>query len=108
MSGSSGGGGVGGPATHADCELLKFDAQLTSPKPAVVATLKVGEALNVVVAEMNGQVVVQALKNGQLAGGLTGPDAARLRDCIGEGHNYSASVLSVNGGQVRVRVAYAP
>ena len=106
MSGSGGGGGGGGPDTYSQCDSLRFDAQLTSPQPLVVATLNVGEVLDIAVATMKGQVVVQVLKGGQLAGGLTGPDATRLRNCMDDGHQYKATVLSVNGGQVRVRVEH--
>jgi hypothetical protein len=72
----------------------------------VVATLKVGDMLDIDVAQMGGQVVVRVLKNGQLVGGLAGPDATTLRNCIDDGHDYRAEVLSINGGQVRVQVTH--
>ncbi|MCM2310917.1 MAG: hypothetical protein NDI84_05885 [Steroidobacteraceae bacterium] len=105
MSGSSG-GGIGGHDESIECDLLGFEAQLTSPQPAAVAKLRVGDVLEIAVATMRGQVVVQALKDDTLVGGLTGPDATKLRNCIGEGHQYSATVQNVNGGQVRVRVSH--
>lgn len=106
MSGSSGGSG-GGHEYESPCDKLRFEAQLTSPQPAVVATLKPKEVLDVRVVNMNGQVVVQVVKKGQVAGGLAGPDATRLRNCIDQGHNYTATVWSINGGQVRVFVEHA-
>ena len=106
MSGSGGGGGGGGGGGTTPCESLKFDAQLTSPQPAIVATLKVGEVLTIVVATMKGTVVVQVLKGSSIAGGLAGPDASRLRNCIDDGHQYEATVISVIGGQVRVHVEH--
>lgn len=108
MSGGGGGGGGGGgvPDAGPSCERLKFTAQLTSPQPAVVATLKAGEVLDVALANMNGQLVVQVVKNKQPVGGLAGPDATRLRNCLNDSHHYSATVLSVNGGQVRVEIAH--
>lgn len=107
MSGSGGGGGGGGyDPLPSECETLKFDTQLVSTQPGVVATLKVGEALDVATATLKGQTIVQVLKNGQVVGGLTGLDANRLRQCIEDGHNYKATVLSVNGGQVRVRIEH--
>jgi hypothetical protein len=84
--------------------MLRFDAQLTSPQAAVVATLSVGDVLDIALGNIKGQTVVQVLKTGSIAGGLTGPDAARLRSCIDDGHSYGATVLTINGGQVRVRV----
>lgn len=108
MSGRGGGGGGGGdPDPETPCDRLRFSAQLTSPQPQVVATLSVGEVLDIATASMRGQVVVQVLKHGQVAGGLTGPEASSLRRCMDEGHDYNATVQSVNGGQVRVRVEHA-
>ena len=108
MSGSGGGGsGGGGPDYSSPCDTLRFDSQLSSPQSPVVATLNVGDVLLIVVAQMNGHVVVQVLSNGQPAGGLTGPEATRLRNCIDQGHNYTATVLQIVGGQVRVRVEHA-
>lgn len=89
------------------CDLLRFEAQIASPQPAVVATLSVGEVLSVDVATMNGQVVVRVLKGAAIVGGLAGPDATRLRRCAEEGHLYKATVRSINGGQVRVFVEHA-
>lgn len=107
MSGSGGGGGGGGGTPdYSPCETLRFNAQLTSPQPAVVVTLSPGDVLDVVVVNMRGQVVVQVLKAGHIAGGLTGPEATRLRNCVDQGHAYNATVESVNGGQVRVRVQH--
>lgn len=109
MSGGGGGGGGYGSASDAvSCELLRFEAQLTSPKPAIVATVVVHEVLDIDVSVSGGVSVVQVLKGGLVVGGLTGPDASRLRTCIQEGHGYGAKVLSINGGQVRVRVEISP
>jgi hypothetical protein len=105
MSGRGGGGG-GTPDVVVGCDILRFDAVLTSPQAHVVATLSIGEVLRVQVSTMNGQVVVQVLKGTQLVGGLTGSDATRLRACVDEGHQYKATVLTLNGGQVRVRVEH--
>jgi hypothetical protein len=107
MSGSGGSGGGGGDVGYElSCDQLKFEAQLTSPQPAVVASLKVGDVLDIDVANMKGQVIVQVLKGKQAAGGLAGPDATRLRNCMEQGNKYKATVRSVNGGQVRVVVEH--
>ena len=105
-SGGGGGGGGGGDTDPPPCETLRFDAQLVSTQPGVVATLKPGDVLDVALSVLKGQTIVQVLKNGQVAGGLTGPDANRLRGCIEDGHDFKANVLTVNGGQVRVRVEH--
>jgi hypothetical protein len=105
MSGSSGGGG-GGHNDESPCDKLRFEAQLTTPQPAVVATLKLKEVLVIDVATLKGQVVVRVLKKGKVAGGLAGPDATRLRNCIERDHTYKATVRTINGGQVRVLVEH--
>ncbi len=106
MSGSGGGGG-GGHDYDSPCDTVRFEAQLTSPRPAVVETLAPKEVLDIGVANMKGQIVVQVLKNDQLVGGLAGPDATRLRNCIDRGYQYKATVRTINGGQIRVLVETA-
>ena len=108
MSGSSGGGGSGGgiPETQSSCDNLKFSILVSSPQPMPVAALKVGDVLEIDVAQRGAQVVVRVLQNGTLVGGLAGPDATRLRNCIEDGHDYQAEVVSITGGQVRVEVTH--
>lgn len=109
MSGGDGGGGGGGGGARddvVDCNRLKFEAQLASPQVAVVAILSVGDVLDVAVANMKGQLVVQVLMGTRVAGGLAGPDATRLRNCMDSGHHYKAIVRTINGGQVRVQVLH--
>lgn len=109
MSGGGGGGGGGGgtPDTAPSCSALKFKALLASPQPGAVTTLRVGEILDIDVAQQAGQVVVRVLqKNGTLVGALAGPDATRVRNCIDQGHDYQAEVLSINLGQVHVEVTH--
>lgn len=107
MSGSNGGGGnSGGYNDEIPCEKLRFEAQITSPQPAIVATLVAGDAVDIYVVNMKGQIVVQVLKNNQVAGGLAGPDATRLRNCLENGHQYKAEVRSINGGQVRIWIEH--
>lgn len=52
-------------------------------------------------------LVIEAQKNGHAVGGIAGLDAARLRACINDGHVFKATVLTVNGGQVKVKVEHA-
>jgi len=105
MSGSSGGGsGSGGVGDGVSCSNLKFDMQLSSPQAAVVATLSIGDVLDVGIAGLNGTQVLQVSKQGQAVGGLVGSFAAKLRECILGGTVYDATVLTVLGGQVRVHV----
>jgi hypothetical protein len=104
MSGSGGGGGGGFDSQSDDCESLVIETQLSSPKAAVVAKLSKGDMLDVTTKTMNGSTVVVCLFKGQVAGGLASPRVQRLRECIENGTTFRAEVLSIDAGQVRVRV----
>ena len=86
------------------CTTLVIDTQLSSPKPTVIAAVKIGDVLDVALQDMGGTSAVVVLRQGQVAGGLASPQVNRLRECIAQGHLYQASVMDVQGGQVRVRV----
>lgn len=108
MSGSGGsgggGGGFGGPDTIIECDRLVINTQLSSPKSEVVDQLDEGTELDVSLESYPGTTVVVAKFNGAVAGGLASPETSRLRRCIEQGTNYSATVIDITGGQVRVRV----
>lgn len=104
MSGS-GGGGFGGYEPQEDnCESLVIDTQLSSPKEDVVARINEGDRLAVALQTLGGTAVVVVLHEGDIAGGLASPKIQRLRECIEQGVEYTATVISKNDGQVRVRV----
>lgn len=102
--GGGGGGGVVSDDVPVQCDKVRFEAQLSSPQPTVVGLLKPNEVLDIAVVSMKGQIVVQVLRGQAVVGGLAGPDATRLRNCIERGFTYQATVRSINGGQVRVFV----
>lgn len=107
MTGSNGSrfGGGGAVRTEIACERLSFDTQLSSPKPAVVAQLKVDDVLAVEIDQQGpAQVVVIKLGN-QIAGGITSPKMVRLLECLQAGSTYQATVTSISGGQVSVRIS---
>lgn len=104
MSGSSRSTFDDYPSATDACDQLVFTAQLASPKEDVIERLRVDDHLDVVFGEQHGQAVVQVLWNGHIAGGIAAQQLQRLRQCLNEGTMYSARVLSINNGQVRVRV----
>lgn len=105
MSGSGGGGFGGGGDGEVSCDRLSFETQLSSPKPAVVSGIEVGDVLSVEV-EPQGAVQVVVIKHrGQVAGGITSPRMVRLLECLQLGSRYSATVVRIVGGQVIVRIS---
>jgi hypothetical protein len=105
MSGS-GGGYSGGAVDFVDaCEDLVITTQLSSPKDAVVQQLQVGDILNIALhPDGHGNDIVVALYEGQIAGGVTNAQILRLKSCMQDGTIYVGEVLSILGGQVKVRI----
>lgn len=102
MSGSGSsdiGYGIGGGQT--DCN-LEFETTLSSPNPAVVTRLFPGAVLAVEALDNPPRVV--AIDGTDIAGGIAN-QAAELVRCIQQGNRYGATVQTVNGGAVRVRIA---
>lgn len=105
MSGSGGGGGGGYIQDfEVTCDRLTLEVQLGSPQQAVIDQIEIGATLEVAVQLVGTSMVVVVLHRGQVAGGIAHSSIQRLRECINEGTVYVATVLSKNGGQVRVRI----
>jgi hypothetical protein len=87
------------------CEKLIFNTQLASPKEPVISQLSEGDVLEVSISQHGGQVIVFAIWDGQVAGGIASEYLPRLRTCLQGGTDYIATVRSIVGGQVHVRVS---
>lgn len=107
MSGSSGGGfSVGGGGSGTDCSGLVFTTHVASPQATVISKLEVDEVLPVVLQDRRGGRVVAILTAaGDFVGGVAAPQLERLRQCMDSGTDYDATVLSISGAAVRVRIA---
>jgi hypothetical protein len=105
MSGSGGGGYGGGFDSTDACDTLVIDTQLSSPKDDVVSAINVGDVLEVELRQYGATVVVVALHNGAIAGGIAAPQVPKLRECIQGGTTYVAKVTAKNEGQVKVRIS---
>ena len=103
MSGS-GGGGNWPPENEVPCNRLRFDTQIATPQPDALPALNVGDVLDVGIISIGGAQAVAVSKNRETVGGLAGGMVARLRECILSGHTFKATVLSINGAQVMVRI----
>lgn len=83
------------------CDIFEITT-ISSPVPAIVKTLKVGDILEVSILGASQLVVVH---NGEIAGSITSPKMMLFVDCIANfGNVYVARVLSINGGQVQIKV----
>jgi hypothetical protein len=111
MSGGGGGGSGGSsydPSQDAapDCDALVFSTILSSPKSKVIATLKVGDVLEVVPLSATGPVVARASKGD--AGSITHPWQPKLLECLNDGHKFKATVTALDGGSCQVEVRPKP
>lgn len=105
MSGLGGGGTGPSQEPSVACDQLSFTAQIASPKEDVVEQLYEGCMLDIVIGDQNGQSVVLAYWNGQEVGGIADRRLQRLRHCMSEGYMFSARVVSITSGQVRVQIS---
>lgn len=106
MSGSGGRSRGNVRSTSTPCDKLEFDAPIMSPEPAVVQSLKIGDILLVALQrELPGGTIV--VLNGNSVAGSIIEHVSELVRCIQDGHSYEAKVLSIRGGDVRVRVRSA-
>jgi hypothetical protein len=107
MSGSGGGGDYWPPnIDEIPCVNLKFTTQISSPQSPAIQSVRVGDVLVVQIQALGGIQAVAILKNGQVVGGLVGGKVKRLRDCLVQGSQFKATVLTVNGAQVQVEVEH--
>lgn len=109
MSGSGGGSSTysagGGGGNPVACEFLSFSAQISTPNPAAVSTVRVGDFCTVQVQLINNSQVVTVVRNdGTYLGGLVGGQTNRLRECILSGTQYQAVVTAVSGAQIIVKI----
>lgn len=106
MSGSGGGGGT--PNTpKTPCDEIEFETHLSSPKPAALKGVAVGEILQVVLDKSGKVSHVVVVRKGAVAGGLASQKALELRDCLEDGHKYQAEVAAIAGGHISVTVTSA-
>lgn len=102
MSGSGGGTWIDQPTD--DCARLAQQTTLNSPDKAVLGRLQKGDVLDVRVTKVGKGVIVEALRNGQVAGSITSSIIQRLAECVEKGYEYVAEVIDVQGGACRIHV----
>lgn len=103
MSGGSR-SGYGGPIkSESPCDELEFETFLSSPDPEIIIRLGVGEILEVAIRTGEARRFIAVMYEGEVAGSII-QRVAELISCIKEGHSFVAEVISLEGGNVRLRV----
>jgi hypothetical protein len=106
MSGSSNGFSGDGGGHNLACEDLVIVTQLASPKARVLQLFTAGSTLQIQEQESpQGQPLIVALFNDEVAGSIITPLIFKLLNCIRSGTFYIADVISNNGGQVKIRIS---
>ncbi len=105
MSGSSGPDypRFGGGSSSANCAAPRSDKPLQAPNEAVVDTLSVGDVLHLSLQENPTPVIAVVTDDGRQAGAVI-PDEF-LISCLQQGVEYTATVVSIRGGHVMLRIA---
>lgn len=76
---------------------------LASPKPKVLANLKVGDDLYLRLNNNSPPVLAMTVNN-EIAGTVIVRSLADLVQCISEGNSYVATVLNLDGGVCEIEV----
>lgn len=107
MSGSSGPdySRFGGGAGVANCAGYRRDKPLQAPDEDVVATLDVGQVLELLLHTSPTPVIAVVTLDGREAGAIMPEEL--LISCLQQGVEYSATVISIRGGHVMLRIAPA-
>jgi len=101
MSGTGGGGGY--QPRQLACEKLSINTVLGSPKAPVVAQLRKGHVLSLVLQTGATKLVTAVINTGQVAGTIT-TMTQQLIECMEDGHAFEAEVTQINVLQVSVQV----
>lgn len=101
MGGS--GGGWTPTVPSSPCERINFRANINSPQPAVLGPLGLGTELDVKLQTIPTISVVMEY-SGAIAGSLTGTEVSKLINCIQNGFEYSATIVTIDKGNYTVQV----
>lgn len=97
------GGGGGGGGSLDECAFTEITI-LSSPDPAVVAGLSVGDVLAVVMETQPVPRLVVMAGGHRIAGSVTSAKLLDMMECIRRGYNYAATVRDIAGGRVTVEI----
>ena len=85
--------------------MISLRGPINSPQAAVLASMAPGDTLRVAVDNAGVAPVLAVETHGGIrAGSLTMANYLQVIACIGRGHDYEATIMTINGGIYDVRV----
>lgn len=104
MSGSGGGGSYGGGGmSDFDCDNVYINTTIMSPDPAILATVSIGDILEVSLRSATGPLVAVTV-TGDILGTIATMELASLIKCISDGNAYQAEIKNITGGKVQILI----
>jgi hypothetical protein len=104
MSGNSGGGyyrGSGGSSSN--CDNIAVKGTVSSPDPAVLATLNVGDKVDIVVRTATGPLQAVTL-DGRLLGSILVVSSNTIIECIAEDNSFEGTITLIRGGHCELLI----
>lgn len=103
MSGSGNGSNGGSPGSSTRCQDINTITHIATPNPQILEKVKVGDYLDLTLRTSTGPI--QAVTNtGEIVGSILTVTISQLINCINEGVQFHAKVLSKNGGDCKVLI----
>lgn len=102
-------GGLGGGAIGENfCISVAEQTPLNSPVPHVISSLRVGDFLDLQIQGTPSRPILVAIdtKTSSVAGSVTFRNLPNLLNCISNGHQYIAEILSLSGGSCVVLIRH--
>jgi len=85
------------------CERINIRANINSPQAEALQELELNNILTVSL-QQTPQISIIVSSDSHIIGSLTGPSITQLINCIENGHQYSATVVDLDGGSCVVLV----
>jgi hypothetical protein len=104
MSGNSGGGYYrGSGSSSSNCNNIAVKGTVSSPDPAVLATLTVGDKVDIIVRTTTGPL--QAVtKDARVLGSVLVASANTIIECIAEGNSFEGTITLIRGGHCELLI----
>jgi hypothetical protein len=77
---------------------------VNSPDRTVLATVRVGDALDVHYEQGPPKQLLVRTANGAILGSLTSPSLPQIIQCSAQGYQYAAVITGIQGGMCNVQI----